>query len=172
MLMTESNLPAHAPAQKPSNRTTTIGWSLAGILLGILTGAIGTLLHLNSYWTGNFGLPWGVVLALVIAWLAQWWIGLRSVSIVATGLTGIAQYVTLALMVALNQGNHFSVPLNDQTWEFVPHLVIATLAWNIGIVAVTLLNLVQLTRTIRRTKAQIAANQSHLTPTFGAWDKQ
>ncbi|OAV59448.1 hypothetical protein A6F49_16530 [Enteractinococcus helveticum] len=162
--------PEHAPNR--SNHATTIGWSLAGILLGILTGAIGTVLHLNSYWTGSFGLPWGVVLALVIAWLAQWWIGLRSVSIVATGLTGIAQYVTLAAMVALNQGNHFSVPLNDQTWEFVPHLVIATLAWNIGIVAVTLLSLIQLARTMRRTKAELAANQSYLTPAVGPWDKQ
>lgn len=172
MLMTESNLPAPEHAPNRSNHATTIGWSLAGILLGILTGAIGTVLHLNSYWTGSFGLPWGVVLALVIAWLAQWWIGLRSVSIVATGLTGIAQYVTLAAMVALNQGNHFSVPLNDQTWEFVPHLVIATLAWNIGIVAVTLLSLIQLARTMRRTKAELAANQSYLTPAVGPWDKQ
>ncbi|WP_150119503.1 hypothetical protein [Enteractinococcus helveticum] len=170
--MTESNLPAPEHAPNRSNHATTIGWSLAGILLGILTGAIGTVLHLNSYWTGSFGLPWGVVLALVIAWLAQWWIGLRSVSIVATGLTGIAQYVTLAAMVALNQGNHFSVPLNDQTWEFVPHLVIATLAWNIGIVAVTLLSLIQLARTMRRTKAELAANQSYLTPAVGPWDKQ
>lgn len=172
MLMTESNLPAPEHAPNRSNHATTIGWSLAGILLGILTGAIGTVLHLNSYWTGSFGLPWGVVLALVIAWLAQWWIGLRSVSIVATGLTGIAQYVTLAAMVALNQGNHFSVPLNDQTWEFVPHLLIATLAWNIGIVAVTLLSLIQLARTMRRTKAELAANQSYLTPAVGPWDKQ
>ena len=172
MLMTESNLPAPEHAPNHSNRATTIGWGLAGILLGMLTGAIGTVVHLNSYWTGSFGLPWGVVLALVIVWLAQRWISLRSVSIVATGLTGIAQYVTLAVMVALNQGNHFSVPLNDQTWEFVPHLVLATLAWNIGIVAVTLLSLIQLTRTIRRTKAELAANQAYLTPAVGPQDKQ
>ena len=172
MLMTESNLLAPEPAPKPSNRKASLGWSLAGIILGILTGAIGTVLHLNSFWTGSFGLPWGVVLALVIAWLAQWWIGLRSTSIVATGLTGIAQYVTLALMVALNQGNHFSVPLNAQTWEFVPHLVIATLAWNVGIVVVTLVTLILLARTIRRTRAQLAARQSYLTPAVGGWDKQ
>lgn len=172
MQTNESNSPEHGHAPKRSKRTTTVGWSLAGILLGILTGAVGTVLHLSSFWTGSFGLPWGVVLALVIAWLAQWWVGLRSVSIVATGLTGIAQYLTLAAMVGLNAGNHFSVPLNDQTWQFVPHLVIATLAWNIGIVAVTLWSMLQLARTIRRTKAKLAAGQSHLTPAFGAWDKQ
>ena len=172
MRMNESNSPEHGHAHKHSKRNTTVGWNLAGILLGVITGAVGTVLHLNSYWTGSFGLPWGVVLALVIAWLAQRWIALRSVSIVATGLTGIAQYLTLAAMVGLSTGNHFSVPLNEQTWEFVPHLVIATLAWNIAIVAVTLLSMLQLARTIRRTKAQLAADQTHLTPAFSAWDKQ
>ncbi len=168
----ELNSPGLGHAPKPSNRKTTPGWVIAGILLGIITGAVGTVFHLNSYWTGTFGLPWGVVLALVLVWLAQWWIALRSVSIVATGLTGIAQYLTLAAMVGLSRGDHFSVPLNAQTWEFVPHLVIATLAWNVGIVAVTVLTLIQLTRTIRRTRAQLTADHAHPTPAFGLMDKQ
>lgn len=172
MLMTESNSPAHGHAPKLSKRKFSLGWSIVGVILGMLTGAVGTVLHLNSYWTGSFGLPWGVVVALVIAWLAQYWIGLRSLSIVATGLTGIAQYLTLAALVGFNKGDHFSVPLNAQTWEFVPHLVIATLAWNVGIVVLTLVMMVVMARLLRHVTSQLATPQAHPTPASGVREKQ
>lgn len=161
MPMNESNSPELAHAQKPNKPVgrNTIGWLIIAVVLGVITGALGTVLHLNSYWTGTFGIPWGVVLSLALAGAAQWWIGLRSGTILATGLTGISQYIGLALLVVFNTQDHFTVPLNAQTWEFIPHLVIASLVWQIGIVVLTLVTVVLVNRTIRRASRPIANGQ-------------
>ena len=174
MQMTESNLPALGHAPKPSKPAARlkIGWILLAIVLGVITGAVGTVLHLNSYWTGSFGIPWGVALSLLVAGLAQWWIGLRTANIMAPGITGIAQYVTLALMVMVSRGDHFSVPVNAQTWEFVPHLVIATVIWHVGILVVTIVMVFLVNRTLRRTKAQLQAAHPQPESTVTAWDNR
>lgn len=174
MQMNESNSHALGHAPKPSKPAArlTIGWILLAILVGVITGAVGTVLHLNSYWTGSFGIPWGVALSLLVAGLAQWWIGLRTANIVAPGVTGIAQYVTLALMIMLSRGDHFSVPINAQTWEFVPHLVIATLIWHVGILVVTIVMVLLVNRTLRRTRDQLQAAHSPPEPALTAWDNR
>src|SRR5690625_798960 len=138
MQMNESNSPVlgHAPKTTKSGRGA--GWVLGALALGCIPGASGTVLRLNSYWSGRFGVPWGAAVALLVAGLTQWWLGIRTASMWAAGLTGIAQYITLAVLVGLNSTDHFSVPLTAETWEFVPHLVIATLLWHIGLVIVTM----------------------------------
>lgn len=151
----------HAP--KPNKQTTRLGlgWILGAIAVGAITAVIGTVMHLNSWWTGSFGLPWGVALALLIAGLGQYWTGLMSANMLAPGITGIAQYLTLAAMTGLLQGDQFSVPLNAQTWEFVPHLVIATLIWHGGIIVLTICMVVLTSRKLRRTANQLAAAQPY-----------
>lgn len=164
MQINVSNSPelGHAPTpSKPTNRLK-IGWILGAIAVGVVTGAVGTVMHLNSFWTGSFGIPWGVALALVIAGLGQWWVGLMSANMVAPGVTGIAQYVTLAAMTGLLPGDNFSVPLNAQTWEFVPHLVIATLVWHIGLVVLTMVIVIMTNRQLRSARDQRATTDQHL----------
>lgn len=179
MPMNVSKSPEPVPVQQPTNTATpsrrpAVGWILAAIVLGIVTGAVGTVTHLNSYWTGTFGLPWGVLLALVIAGMAQWWIGLMSVNIWATGLTGIAQYLTLAAMIGFSRGDNFTVPLTAETWEFVPHLVIATLVWHLGLIVLTILMVLRVNRLVRRTRQEPAEQQSAdaLLSTDTAWDNR
>lgn len=165
MQINESNSPelGHAPKHnKPSARLTIWGILLA-LVIGVITGTVGTVLHLNSFWTGSFGIPWGVAVALVVAGLAQWWIGLRTANIIAPGLTGIAQYATLAVFSTMTRGDIFTVPITAETWQFVPHLVIANLAWHIGLIVLTMIIVVLLNRTLRRTRDQLTASdtQSH-----------
>lgn len=167
--MTESNSPALGHAPKPSSHTKRlpVGWALVALVVGVITGFIGTVLHLNSYWTGSFGIPWGVAVALLIAGMAQWWIGLRTANILGSGLTGIGQYATLAVLAVFSRGDMFTVPLNAQTWEFVPHLVIATVAWHIGLLALTVVMVTMVNRTLRRTRAQLAATPPVTEPAVG-----
>lgn len=169
MPMIASNSPEHGHAPKQtSTARLSIWWILGALALGILTGAVGTVLHLNSWWTGSFGIPWGVGLALVIAGLAQWWIGLRTAHILAPGITGIAQYATVAAMVTMANGDHFSVPINAQMWDFLPHLVIAAVLWHVGIVVVTIVTVLRLSLVLRRTRAQLRAEYTPWNPSQAA----
>lgn len=172
--MTVLNSPelGHAPKRSKRSNRLGVGWFLSALIVGVITGAVGTVMHLNSFWTGSFGLPWGVGLALLIAGLAQWWIGLASANMLAPGITGIAQYATLAAMVGFSRGDHFSVPLNAQTWEFVPHLVIATLVWHAGLVVLTMIMVILVNRLLRRTRDQPVETfrYADLHPTVSTWD--
>src|SRR5690625_7657385 len=105
MQMNESNSPVLGHAPKPSKTRLSPWWVLVALALGCITGAIGTVLHLNSYWTGSFGVPWGVAVALLVAGLTQWWLGIRTASMWAAGLTGIAQYITLAVLVEIGSAS-------------------------------------------------------------------
>lgn len=172
MQMNESNSPVLGHAPKPSKTRLSPWWVLVALALGCITGAIGTVLHLNSYWTGSFGVPWGVAVALLVAGLTQWWLGIRTASMWAAGLTGIAQYITLAVLVGLNSTDHFSVPLTAETWEFVPHLVIATLLWHIGLVIVTMGVVILVNRKLRRIQHQLAIEPARLVTETGAWDNR
>ena len=172
--MTESNSPAlgHAPKPSKSTRRLPIGWVLVALLTGVITGFVGTVMHLNSYWTGSFGIPWGVALALLIAGLGQWWLGLRTANILAVGLTGIGQYATLAVMTLFSRGDLFTVPLNAQTWEFVPHLVIATVVWHVGLLVLTIVLMLRINRTLQRARAQLAAEPSTAQPAVSTWQNR
>ena len=175
MQINVSNSPELGSVPKPSKRSNrvSIGWILLALGVGVVTGGMGTIMHLNSFWTGSFGLPWGVALALLIAALGQWWVGLGSANMLAPGITGIAQYATLAVMVGLSRGDHFSVPLNAQTWEFVPHLVIASLLWHAGLVVLTMLMVILVNRQLRRAQHELAQQPiqvADLHPPVGAWD--
>ncbi|GAA4474572.1 hypothetical protein GCM10023190_08700 [Enteractinococcus fodinae] len=174
--MTELNSPApapeHAPKPSKSTRRLPIGWVLVALVTGVITGLVGTVMHLNSYWTGSFGIPWGVAVALLIAGLGQWWLGLRTANVLAVGLTGIGQYVTLAVLTLFSRGDLFTVPLNAQTWEFVPHLVIATVVWHVGLLALTIVLMFRINRTLQRTKAQLATAPSTAQPAVGTWQNR
>lgn len=158
MQMTVSNSPelGHAPKPSKTSGRLGIGWILGTVVVGVVTGAIGTVMHLNSFWAGSFGIPWGVALALLVAGLGQWWTGLMAANMLASGLTGITQYATLAAMTGLLPGDHFSVPMNSQTWDFVPHLVIATLVWHAGIIVLTMIMVILISRQVRRIREQPA----------------
>ena len=175
MQINVSNSPELGSAPKPSNRSNRlgIGWILLAVGVGIVTGGLGTIMHLGSFWTGSFGLPWGVAFALLIAALGQWWVGLGSANLLAPGIAGMAQYATLAVMVGLSRGDDFSVPLNAQTWEFVPHLVIASLLWHAGLVVLTMVMVVLVNRQLRRARDEITelpTQVADLHPPVGAAD--
>lgn len=171
-----SNSPDRGHAPKPSRPSGRlgIGWILGTVAVGVVTGVIGTVMHLNSLWTGSFGIPWGVALALLVAGLGQWWTGLMTANMLAPGLTGITQYATLAAMTGLLPGDHFSVPMNAQTWEFVPHLVIATLVWHAGIVVLTMIMVILISRQVRRIREQPTdvGQNSGLHSSVAAWDNR
>lgn len=171
-----SNSPDRGHAPKPSRPSGRlgIGWILGTVAVGVVTGVIGTVMHLNSLWTGSFGIPWGVALALLVAGLGQWWTGLMTANMLAPGLTGITQYATLAAMTGLLPGDHFSVPMNAQTWEFVPHLVIATLMWHAGIIVLTMLTVILVSRQVRRTREQPTDDDYYLGlhSSAAAWDNR
>src|SRR5699024_12675637 len=115
MPMTVSNSLELEHAQKPSKSSGRlgVGWILGTVAVGVATGAIGTVMHLNSLWTGSFGIPWGMALALLVAGLGQWWTGLMTANTMAPGLTGITQYATLAEMPGLRPSVHFRLALNS-----------------------------------------------------------
>jgi len=174
MPINESNSPAlgHAPNPSKSARRLSIAWVLVALIVGVITGFVGTVLHLHSYWTGSFGIPWGVAVSLLIIGLAQRWIGLRTAHMLTPGLMGIAQYATLAVMATFSRGDVFTVPLNAQTWEFVPHLVIATVLWHLGILATTIVMIIVTNRTLQRTRAELAAQNDVTTPAVGDWQNR
>lgn len=172
--MTESNSPAleHAPKPSKPTRRLPIGWALVALVTGVITGFVGTVMHLNSYWTGSFGIPWGVALALLIAGLGQWWLGLRTANVLAVGLTGIGQYVTLAVMTLFSRGDLFTVAPSAQTWEFVPHLVIASVVWYVGLLVLTIVLMVLVNRTLQRAKAQPGPASSTAQPPVNVWQNR
>ncbi|WP_022871139.1 hypothetical protein [Yaniella halotolerans] len=171
-----SNSPelGHAPKPSKTSGRLGIGWILGTVAVGIVTGAIGTVMHLNSFWTGSFGIPWGVALAILVAGLGQWWTGLMTANMLAPGLTGISQYATLAALTGLLPGDHFSVALNAQTWQFVPHLVIATLVWHAGIVILTMISVLLVSRQVRRIREQATERDDYsgLHSSATAWDNR
>lgn len=170
------NSPEHGHAPKPSKAAGRlgIGWILGAVAVGVVTGAVGTVMHLNSWWTGSFGLPWGVVLALAVAGLGQWWVGLMTANMIAPGITGISQYATLAAMTTLLPGDIITVPINAETWEFVPHLVIASLIWHAGIIVLTMVMVIVINRQVRATRQQPTVEHPYSDgqPPVGLWDNR
>src|SRR5699024_3763604 len=163
MPMTVSNSLELEHAQKPSKSSGRlgVGWILGTVAVGVVTGAIGTVMHLNSLWTGSFGIPWGMALALLVAGLGPCCTGSWTANMLAPGLTGLTQYATLAAMTGLLQGEHFSVSMNTQTWECVPHLVIATLMWHAGIIVLTMISVLLLSRQVRHLREQAADHHDY-----------
>src|SRR5699024_11274337 len=100
--MEANALKAHErePAHKPSNRVNRLSfvWWLVALVVGVVTGAVGTVMYLNSYWTGSFRLPWGVLLALGIAALGRWWSALARATMFDAGNTGITHFYNFGIM--------------------------------------------------------------------------
>src|SRR5690625_2418885 len=109
------------PAPKPSNRVNRLSvvWWLLALVAGVVTGAVGTVMHLNSDWTGRFGRPWGVLLAWGIAALCQRRPAWAGATMLAPGITGTSQYTTPPLMCGLVAGDQFGVPSSAQTCALV-----------------------------------------------------
>src|SRR5699024_12720547 len=105
---------------------------------------------LYAYWTGRFGMSSGFLLALGIPALGPWWTALASATMLAPGTTGITEYTTLAVMSVLVPGVQFGVPISAQTWALVPHLVIATVLWHLGVIVLTLVTVASTKRQLHR----------------------
>jgi beta-lactamase regulating signal transducer with metallopeptidase domain len=92
--------------------------------------------------------------------------------VLAVGLTGIGQYVTLAVMTLFSRGDLFTVAPSAQTWEFVPHLVIASVVWYVGLLVLTIVLMVLVNRTLQRAKAQPGPASSTAQPPVNVWQNR
>ena len=133
--------PGAARPRAVRSRTAVLG----GVLTGAAAGILGTVLHPHFAWLGEVVLPWGAVLALVLAASAQAWWALRSGAAVAGGVCAIAAFTTALVLSAWPGLDTFAVGLSEYTLRVVPGPAIAGAVWLWGlpVVAVITMALVQ-----------------------------
>jgi hypothetical protein len=115
---------------------------LGAVLIGAGVGILGTVLHTHFARVGEAVLPWGAVLALVLAASAQLWWTLRSSVAWAGGLTAIAAFTTALALSAWPGLDTFAVALNEYTLRVVPGPAIAGAVWLWGIPVAAVLTMV------------------------------
>ncbi|WP_045075039.1 PIG-L family deacetylase [Psychromicrobium lacuslunae] len=133
-----------SPAGATAKRSLTdwLGYTLSSVLAGVLVAALGTMLHSRTSTLGDWQLPWGALLALVllgstITLLSAW---ARSVTMGL--LLGIITYATCVI---------FSIPRGPAP------LILGNLAgslWLYGIAVVTLLSMLPALIAALRRKAK------------------
>jgi hypothetical protein len=144
-----TQVPTPAASGRPDKVPSAImpAWraALGAVVVGAGVGVLGTVLHTNFTWLGEAVLPWGSVLALVLAASAQLWWTLRSSVAWAGGGTAIAAFTTALALSAWPGLDTFAVALNEYTLRVVPGPAIsgAVWLWGIPVVAVLMMILAQ-----------------------------
>jgi hypothetical protein len=111
------------------------------ILMGAAIGVLGTVLHLNFSWAGEFVLPWGAVLALLLLGAAQLWWTLHSSLAWTGGVLAIAAFTTAMVLGNWPGLDSFAVPANQYTLSVVPGPAVAGMIWVWGIPVVAIVTM-------------------------------
>lgn len=112
---------------------------LVAIVAGVLAAVFGTILQAQIFYAGQTALPWGAVLALVLAGSLAVVAGLYSERIWATAACGVVTYVLVA-WTGLDVHNHLLIAWSNR--ETLPGPALAGTLWTYGIAASTLVALV------------------------------
>jgi hypothetical protein len=136
------------PASSNTRRKALAGATgiLAALVAGMLAALFGTLLHGQVAYAGTAPLPWGAVLALLLAASLAVIAGLYTERLWATALAGILTYVLVG-WASLDAHNHLIVSWANH--EALPGPALAGAVWMYGIVASTLFALGFTARTLR-----------------------
>ena len=138
-------VPTPAGSGRPDNAPSPImpAWraALGAVLIGAGVGVLGTVLHTHFAWLGEAVLPWGAVLALVLAASAQLWWTLRSSVAWAGGVSAIVAFTTALGLSAWPGLDTFAVALTEYTLRVVPGPAISGAVWLWGLPVVAVLTM-------------------------------
>lgn len=109
-----------------------------GVLLGLAAGALGTAVHLNLTPVGSALLPWGLVLALVLAGSTQrWW--MRHVAqsggrpVPAGGAVVLGAFTAAAALRWLPGTDRLDLPWTAEVAHALPVAFAASVGWVLGL---------------------------------------
>lgn len=137
-------------SSKPSTAFATILYS---IVCGAVAALIGTILHAQILYVGDFPITWGAVVSLVAAGMLFTYVGLKSGRIWGAALTGIVTYVLVAWS-AMDPNNRFIVPT-----EYInnfPGPAVAGVIWMYGVAVATFVALFVTARKLKKESAVAA----------------
>lgn len=104
--------------------------------IGAVIGVLGTGIHGNILVLGEPGsssvIPWGAALALLMAFAAQLWAGLRAGSIVESAVMGITIFTVATVAYIWPGPDQLMVPYSAEVMEVLPGPAIASLVWWLG----------------------------------------
>ncbi|MGO2004376.1 MULTISPECIES: hypothetical protein [Micrococcaceae] len=127
-----------APDQTTRRFTPVITGTLVAIVAGVLAAVFGTLLHGQIYYAGETPLPWGAVLALLLAGSLATVAGLYAEKIWAAAVCGLITYGLVA-WASLDAHNHLLIGWSSH--ETLPGPALAAAIWTYGIAASTVVAL-------------------------------
>ncbi|WP_157103311.1 hypothetical protein [Neomicrococcus aestuarii] len=132
--------------ETPSSVPATIAYA---VVCGAAAAFIGTILHAQIIFFGDFPLTWGAVVSLVAAGLLFIYVGLKTLRVWSTAVAGIVAYVLVAWS-AMDPNNRFIVPMDYVS--YFPGPAIAGAIWVYGVAAATLVALVVVARRLKRSR--------------------
>ncbi|WP_336712492.1 hypothetical protein [Arthrobacter sp. USHLN218] len=132
-------VPVRSPGQEYGRRRrlTLRGWGTA-VAGGLVVALLGTNLHSQVWFTAGQAYPWGAAAALLFAAAVMVWVGLRTMNVLAAGLTGIIAYVLVGLMASGLFGEPLIVTATSAEKELA--VAIAGRIWTIGLAAMVILS--------------------------------
>lgn len=129
-----------APSTSGSRRVAPLLLgTLVAIVTGVLAAVFGTILQSQIFYAGDTPLPWGAVLALVMAGSLAVVAGLYSERVWAAAASGVIAYVLVA-WTGLDVHNHLLIGWSNR--ETLPGPALAGALWTYGIPVSTLVALV------------------------------
>ena len=146
-----------AASGRPASRRRPL--ALAGSLaLGVGVGLLGTVLHLQLWApAGTWTLPWGAVLALVLAGSTQLWWTRRAGSPVSGGLLGAVAFTAAWALQLLPGHDDLGLPWQAHLLQVLPGAMLASGLWLLGLPLVVVAVQAVATREHRRRPRAAAA---------------
>lgn len=127
-----------APDKTARRFTPVITGTLVAIVTGVLAAVFGTLLHGQIQYVGDTPLPWGAVLALLLAGSLAAVAGLYAERVWAAAVCGLITYGLVA-WTSLDTNNHLLIGWASH--ETLPGPALAAVLWTYGIAASTVVAL-------------------------------
>ena len=120
---------------------------LPGLALGALVGALGTVTHLNLAPVAGVALPWGLVLALLLAGSTQrWWMRTAAASgahpVPAGGAVVIGAFTAVLALYRLPATDQLGLPWTAPLAQTMPTALLVSVGWVLGLPVLGVLLLV------------------------------
>lgn len=128
-----------APNQHRNRVAPVVLGTLVAIVTGVLAAVFGTILQAQVFYAGDTPLPWGAILALVMAGALAVVAGLYSEQVWATAACGLITYALVA-WTGLDANNHLLIGWANR--ETLPGPALAGTLWTYGIAASTIVALI------------------------------
>lgn len=128
-----------APDKTAHRFTPVITGTLVALVAGVLAAVFGTLLQGQIYYAGDTAVPWGAVLALILAGSLSVIAGLYAERIWAAAVSGLITYALVA-WTSLDSHNHLLIGWSSH--GTLPGPALAAALWTYGIAASTVIALI------------------------------